>query len=262
MHERIVETHTVVHEADEDNAAAERSPRRRLFHRRFVSGRIEDDIEELIRFRHGLETELFRKLSADGIGIEYGDFAAREIRELGTGEANRPGPDDEHRLPQIHACPFHRMFADAERFDEGKLIERERFRFVQMGDGNRNEFPHAAIGMYAEAGERLAAVRPPGPAHGAFAAVQIRFHGAAIANLQAEFIRGNGFNFNAEFVAKNAGISEERLPAGKGVQVGAADADPPNADEGVPLWHIGRWYVGRDESAGFVKGDLEHGKLR
>ena len=66
-----------------------------------------------------------------------------------------------------------------------------------------------------------------------FPQLEVRLDGAAVAGPDA----GAGRSFqdlDAKFMAEDARVTEERLPAGESVQVGAADADAMDTDQGVP----------------------------
>jgi hypothetical protein len=66
-----------------------------------------------------------------------------------------------------------------------------------------------------------------------------------VTNLQTIDSITDSENLGAEFVAEDAGVFEERLASAEGVQVGAADADAVDADEGVAGFGIA-WFVGVD----------------
>jgi hypothetical protein len=91
------------------------------------------------------------------------------------------------------------------------------------------------------------------------AAVDVGFDRAAIAGFEAVRFGAGIDDLDAELVTQNARVVEERLFAGEGVEVGAADADAVNAHEGFA--GSGRRFgsvVGGGEVAGFFEGDLEH----
>lgn len=56
-------------------------------------------------------------------------------------------------------------------------------------------------------------------------------------------------------MAEDAWVVEERLAAGEGVEVGAADADAVDADEGFAGGRGGCGFVMELEAAGFFEAD-------
>jgi hypothetical protein len=66
-------------------------------------------------------------------------------------------------------------------------------------------------------------------------------------------------HFNAQFVAENAGISEEWLSARESVQVGAADTDAMDAHQRLIVANLGSRNIAAAELARMFKRDLLHG---
>ena len=122
-----------------------------------------------------------------------------------------------------------------------------------------NAFAHAAVDVDAEALQRFAAVRPTGSARPAIPTIQVRFDGATIARLESVRSLWNRNDLDAEFVAEDARVFEERLSPGKGVKIGATNPHSTHSNESMIRWHRRLGHVRRKESTGFVQGDLEHG---
>ena len=99
--------------------------------------------------------------------------------------------------------------------------------------------------MHTQNPQILATIRSAAAAGQAGAAVEVRLHGHLVTNLHTINSRTDSENLGAELVAENAGIFEEGLASAEGVQVGAADADAVDADEGVAGSGIAR-FVGVD----------------
>ena len=133
----------------------------------------------------------------------------------------------------MNARPLHGVFANAQRFDEGKLIERKRFGFVQVRDGDGDSFAHSAVDVDAEALQGFAAVRPTGSARPAIPTIQVRFDGATIARLESVRSLWNRNDLDAEFVAEDARVFEERLSPGKGVKIGATNPHSTHVNESM-----------------------------
>jgi hypothetical protein len=66
----------------------------------------------------------------------------------------------------------------------------------------------------------------------AMAAADVWFDGAAGTRLYLFLVGRRADYFHTQFVAENPWVREKRLAAREGVQVGSADADAMNADEG------------------------------
>ena len=120
------------------------------------------------------------------------------------------------------------------------------------------QLAHAAVDVDAEDPQRLAAVRPAAQAGARLRIVQERAHRAEIADPHAGVAGRNRLHRDRQLVAEHARIGEERLAPGVGVQVGAADADAVDADEGLALGRARRRHVAQREAAGFDEDDLLH----
>ena len=116
---------------------------------------------------------------------------------------------------------------------------------MQLARRNDDPLPHAAVGVHAQDPQTFATIRSAAAAGQAVAAVEVRLHCHLVTNLHAINPRTDSENLGAEFVAEDAGIFEERLASAEGMQVGAADADAVDADEGVAGFGIA-WFVGVD----------------
>ena len=121
------------------------------------------------------------------------------------------------------------------------------------------DLTHAAVDMHPQDLEFGAAIGFAAPAGGAAAAIKVRFHRAAIARRQALRAVTGIDHLDSELVAEDAGIVEKRLASAKGVEIGAADADAADPDQGLPgSGDRGRPFR-RDKMAGLFQDDLEHG---
>ena len=223
-----------------------------------LPGRVEHHIEQLICLRDGFEAEPLGHGPSRRTRVEHGHVPAGDLGELGRGEADGARADDEYRLPELYPGPFHGVLADTQGFDERELIACERVRFEELVHGQGEAFAHAAVGVHAEADQCLATIRSTRPAGRAGAAGEVRFDGAAVADFQSVVARRERFDFDGEFVAEDAGVGEERLPAREGVKVRAADANAEYADERVARRDDGVGHVRRDEVPGLAEADLEH----
>src|SRR5690606_32701163 len=131
---------------------------------------------------------------------------------------------------------------------------------MQFGGGHGEERAHAAVAVHTEHFEFGAAVGLAASAGDAAAAVEVRFHGATIAGLEVTGRVTRIDDLDAEFMAEHARKSEERLTTGKGVQVGAADADTMYPHQ--RLAGTGTRFGGvmtERKGAGMIESDGEHG---
>ena len=133
---------------------------------------------------------------------------------------------------------------------------------MELARGHLDELPHPPVHVDAEDLEPCAAVAPAAPAGDAPSAFHVGLEGAAVAGPQARATRGRLEQLHAQLVAEDARVGEKRLVALDRVEIGAADADPPDADQGL----LGserprRRTVGGDEPARLLEHDLLHARL-
>lgn len=142
------------------------------------------------------------------------------------------------------------MTADGECFDEGELLEGQIATDMELAGWNNELRPHAAVGVDAEDLEFFAAVRSAAAAGVAGRVVDVGFDGAAVTGFDVGHTVADRQDFDAEFVAENARVRHKRHLAEVSADVGAADADAMDADEGFA--GAGRWRLGEvDGSEGF-----------
>ena len=122
--------------------------------------------------------------------------------------------------------------ADGQRLDQGELLERQLRRQVQLAGRDDELRPQAAVGVDAEDLQVLAAVRRPRRQAKHCLAVDVRLDRAAVAGLDVGHAGADRDDFDAQLVAGNARVAEERHLAEIAADVGAADADAMDADEG------------------------------
>src|SRR5260370_36585850 len=112
--------------------------------------------------------------------------------------------------------------------------------------------------MDTEQAQMLATVRPSHLARSTAATAEIRFDCAFVAHLNAAGIARYLDHLPGEFVAQNSGIGVSRMPAGKRMQVAAADANLANADERLSARWDGTRHLLFDELARRFKQNLAH----
>ena len=153
--------------------------------------------------------------------------------------------------------------ADGEGFDEGELFVVKLDRDVQFAGREDEAEAEAAIAVDAEDFEALAAVGPAAATGVAGRVVNVRLDGAAVAGFNVGDGGADFENFDAEFVTENARVGEERHFAEVGADVGAADTDTVDADEGVAGARVAG--VGEVEALELFRGgegEGEHGRGR
>src|SRR5262249_22319168 len=96
----------------------------------------------------------------------------------------------------------------------------------------------------------------------ALLAIDVRLDGTAIARLDVRDAVADRHDLDAEFVAGDARVAEERHLAEVAVKVGPADADAEDTDHGV-AGTGGRWFGDVDHTEGFrfFKLDGAHGSV-
>ena len=134
---------------------------------------------------------------------------------------------------------------------------------MQLVGGYGDQLAHAAVGVYAQHLKTLAAVRATAATGQAAAAVQVGLDGDVISHLHLVDAIADGDDLGAKLVAENAWIGEEGLATAKSMQVGAADPDTVDTDEGFTrAWIPGGIGVGLIETAWFGQDKSFHLWLR
>ena len=155
------------------------------------------------RFVHA--HDLLAEIEALAVHVENDDPRAGQLGEDDGRQADRPGADDEAVFAFDKRRSIDGMTADRERFDERQLFVRKFCRGVKLMGGKDKTFAKAAVGHDAEHFEIRAAIGGAFPAGVAIAAVHVGLDGASIAGLDVGDARSDGKNFDAEFVAGDAG---------------------------------------------------------
>ena len=119
---------------------------------------------------------------------------------------------------------------------------------------------HAAVEVDAQYLQPLAAVCFAELAGTTVAATEVGFHGAASAHVDAALVWWRLKDFDSQLMAEDAWIGEKRLSARERVQVGAADANAMDANEGLTFARLGGSDVRACEAAWMRERDLFHEK--
>src|SRR2546421_11902522 len=108
----------------------------------------------------------------------------------------------------------------------------------------------------------FAAVRPPAAAGETVLAVHVRLDRTAVARPDVTNTGADGHNFHSEFVAGDSRVTVEGHLAQIPADVGAADADAVDADDGLARSRRGRLGDGdRAEPARLFELDGVHARL-
>jgi hypothetical protein len=92
----------------------------------------------------------------------------------------------------------------------------------------------------------------------AMPATDVRLDGAAGTRADLFLVGRRADHFHTQLVAEDPWIGEKRLAAGESVQVGPADADAMNADEGfswISFHRVGELFL---KLSGLLEYDLTH----
>ena len=104
---------------------------------------------------------------------------------------------------------------------------------MEFTDGDDDFFAHTPVLVNSEHAQRGAAIGSSSAAGNTMAAVEIGLHRAPIPDLQG----GGGFaqldDFNAQLMAQDSWVGEERLPAMERMNVSPANPDSPHPNAGL-----------------------------
>ncbi len=142
-----------------------------------------------------------------------------------------PAPMIERRFVRLRGGAVRGVTADRQRLDEGELVEGEFRRNVQLPGRHDELRPQTAVAVDAEDFELLAAVRLAAAAGVTVRVVDVRLDGAAVAGLDVRHALADRHDLDAQLVAGDARIAEERHLAEIAADVGAADADTVDAHQ-------------------------------
>jgi hypothetical protein len=144
-------------DADEHQPAGVRDIVEGVAHRFRITGRVEHhrsqrpvrDVLQFLQFRtipaktNGVRhVHLFlAEIEAFLVEIENDDLRAGKLDELDNRQADGTGADDEGELAGLRLTALDGMAADAQRLDEGELIERQLARRMQLAGRHQEVRP-------------------------------------------------------------------------------------------------------------------------
>ena len=142
-----------------------------------------------------------------------------------------PAPMTSAGAPRPSLAALDGVEADAERLDQRQLVVGELLGLVQQPHRNGEQTAHAAIDVHAHHLQILAAIGLAKQAGMACGVVDVGLDRAAVAGGDAAAVVRDGKHFHAKLMAEHARVGEKRLPAGEGMQIGAADADAADSNQ-------------------------------
>ena len=129
--------------------------------------------------------------------------------ELRHRQPDGAGPDHQGKLVRLHRRALHGVRADAQRFDEGELVQRQGGRGMQLARRDDELLAHPAVGVDAEHLDGRAGVGLAPAAGDTFLAVDVRLDRAAVAGRDVGHALADRHHLDAEFVAEDARVGEK-----------------------------------------------------
>ncbi|MNN39422.1 hypothetical protein D3C81_1534580 [compost metagenome] len=108
--------------------------------------------------RAGDTERVAAELQTVGAAVEHRHVGAFQGREQHHGHADRTGAHHQHALAGIDRAALDGVRADGEKFDHGRVVERDAFRLEDEALGQRQVFRHAAVAVHAQHFDAGAAV--------------------------------------------------------------------------------------------------------
>ena len=159
---------------------------------------------------------------------------AGQPRELERRQADRAGADNQNAVVFPGAAAVGCVAADAQRFHQRKLLERELRRGMQLFRADQKPVAQAAVDHHADDFKRFAAVRGAAAAGKAGAAIHVRLDAAAVAGPHVGDALAHRENRDPELVAGNPRIAEKRHLAQIPAVIGPANAHALGAHQRLP----------------------------
>ena len=132
-----------------------------------------------------------------------------ELRKLQHAQTDGTCADDEHMIVSLWLAAIDCMAADSERLHQRQLLIRKIIGGMQLLRWQNDLRSQSAITMDTENLQGFTAIRASALTGRTGAAVQIRLHGAAIANADMGYFIRYGEDFHAEFMSENTRVLDE-----------------------------------------------------
>lgn len=187
------------------------------------------------QLRHDVNIRVMLLNEGAAVGIEFknGDACLGEMSKFEDRQTDGACSDDEHILAGLNGGALDGMAADGERLDKGELIVIEGVAGMQFVGRQQQGLPHPSVHMHAENAETFTAVAAALKAGVAGATVQVRFDRTTISRFNLSDAGAGADHLNAQLVSENARVVNEGHLSQIAGDVGAADANGSNRDEGL-----------------------------
>src|SRR5439155_14701315 len=162
--------------------------------------------------------------------VHHDSLRAAEPGEFDDREPDRTGAYDEDVFVRLRAGAMDRVAPDGERFDERELLEGQRAGTVELARGQDHPLAHATVAHDAKGLVTLTAIGMASAAGIAPLAVDVRLDSATVARFDVCQAFAHGEHLDAQFVARNSRVAEERHLAEITAVVLPAAADAPDTD--------------------------------
>ena len=224
-------------QADIDDGAAVPHQADRIIHRRRAAGGVDHfqrqtatkllaqrTIERLISRIQCRQTELVSDmLATEFAGIRHHHLCAAGGGNSGNTQPNRSGTHHQHLLIRHNSGTSHRVGADGKRLNQGGCFRCNLIHRQQGADRHAQVVAETAILMHANHRDPLTAVGFSALAGVAAQAGDVGHECHPLTWLKAFRATAQRHHFGTDFMAEHAWIAEERLIAGPGVDISAAD---------------------------------------
>ena len=164
--------------------------------------------------------------------VDHRHLGAARLAEDRGGDADRAGADDQDAMLRADLGTLDAMRADGEELDHGGLVDGQAVGRHDMALRHGDELAGAAVAMHAQHLQTLAAIGAAHAAGPALPAIEIGLDRDDAAGDEGA-AGGRRHDLAAELVADDPRIVEIGLVAVEDMIVGAANADPADADEHV-----------------------------
>ena len=230
-------------------------------HHRFgVSGRVDDDIEEVSSGEFGQDFADIRS-RCDGVmdakpfaaevetvlaEVERAYRTALQACEQHASNPDRARSDDQNTVGGQRIGASHCVGADRQEFHHRRLIERDAIGPRDIGFRDADVVGHPSVDVHAQDADALAAIRLAAPARYTDATGQIGNDVNLLADRNGAS-RAPVRHFTGQFVADDARIFQERMRTLENMKIGPADAGAADSNHNLALSGLGsRPFLYRD----------------
>src|SRR6185437_12689974 len=230
----IIDHDRFLGQSNENQAAGGRNQKQTARHGLRATRRIEYNICQFaVGMRRRTNADACSKAFAPFVLFNHVHIAARDPGKLCHSQANWSGPNHQHRFSWLQIAPDDRMRANSQSLDQGKLFEREFFRFIQERYRNVKQILHASINVNSDHLYVFATIGMPDSACTAFAATNIGFDCTMISHIDAGFIGAYLHNLSRQLMSQDSRIGIDGMLACKSVKIASTNPHFENAEESL-----------------------------